>query len=312
MLSKILTLTMNPAIDKIVQVHQVAPSMKLRCQEIAFTPGGGGINVARAIHNLGGEVKAIYPAGGSTGDMLEDLLEKEGIPQCRVKTKSGTRENLCIVEKTTHDQYRFEMPGGFLEKLEGSRSIEAVFKKSKNVGFLVASGSLPPGMPDDFYAQLAKKIHGTHIKLIVDTSGASLKKLKGCGLFLLKPNLREFSELTGLKLLNERDQIKAGLEFINNGTCEVLVLSLGAKGALLVTRDLQIMFPSPKRPVKSRIGAGDSTVAGIVLGLSLKMDLKEAVMYGISCGASTIGQSGNELCQKDEVNRIFKQMKKGH
>jgi 6-phosphofructokinase 2 len=306
---KISTLTMNPAIDKSAQVNQIEPDKKLRCQEPVFTPGGGGINVARAIHNLGGEAKAIYPAGGPTGDMLEQLLEKENIHQYRVKTKNWTRENVSIIEETTNNQYRFEMPGAPLNEHETAQSLETFLKESQAADFLVASGSLPEGVPDDFYAKLAKKTQGIHPKLIIDTSGESLKKLKGSGVFLLKPNLREFREFTGLKLLSEEDQKQAGRELVNNGTCEVLVLSLGPDGVLLVTHDFQIRFRSPKVAVKSRIGAGDSTVAGIVLGLTQDMDLKEAVMFGISCGASTVMSPGNELCQKSEVERIFNQMK---
>ena len=300
---------MNPAIDKSAQVNQIEPDKKLRCQEPVFTPGGGGINVARAIHNIGGEAQAIYPAGGPTGDMLEQLLEKENIHQYRVKTKNWTRENVSIIEETTNNQYRFEMPGAPLNEHETAQSLETFLKESQAADFLVASGSLPEGVPDDFYAKLAKKTQGIHPKLIIDTSGEPLKKLKGSGVFLLKPNLREFREFTGLKLLSEEDQKQAGRELVNNGTCEVLVLSLGPDGVLLVTHDFQIRFRSPKVAVKSRIGAGDSMVAGIVLGLTQDMDLKEAVMFGISCGASTVMSPGNELCQKSEVERIFNQMK---
>ena len=306
---KISTLTMNPAIDKSAQVNQIEPDKKLRCQEPVFTPGGGGINVARAIHNIGGEAQAIYPAGGPTGDMLEQLLEKENIHQYRVKTKNWTRENVSIIEETTNNQYRFEMPGAPLNEHETAQSLETFLKESQAADFLVASGSLPEGVPDDFYAKLAKKTQGNHPKLIIDTSGESLKKLKGSGVFLLKPNLREFREFTGLELLSEEDQKQAGCELVNNGTCEVLVLSLGADGVLLVTRETQVRLRSPKVVVKSRIGAGDSTVAGIVFGLTQDMDLKEAVMFGISCGASTVMSPGNELCQKSEVERIFNQMK---
>jgi len=300
---------MNPAIDKSAGVNQIEPEKKLRCQELGLTPGGGGINVARAIHNLSGEARAIYPAGGLTGDMLEQLLEKEGINQYRIKVKNWTRENVSIVEESTNNQYRFEMPGSPLDEHETTLSLEAVLNESKTAEYLVASGSLPPGVPDDFYATLAKKTHGANLKLIIDTSGESLKKLKGSGIFLLKPNLREFREFTGLELLSEEDQKRAGRELVDNGTCEVLVLSLGADGVLLVTHDVQVRFRSPKVTVISRIGAGDSTVAGIVLGLTKDMDLKEAVMFGISCGASTVMSPGNELCQKSDVDRIFNQMK---
>ena len=175
--------------------------------------------------------------------------------------------------------------------------------------YLVVSGSLPPGVAVDFYAQLSRKILKTNLKLIVDTSGEPLKKLKENSIFLLKPNLREFREFTGLALISEEDQKRAAMEFVSNGTCEVLVLSLGADGILLVTKDFQVKYHSPKVTVISRIGAGDSTVAGIVLGLTKRMDLKEAVMFGIACGASTVMSPGNELCQKDDVERIFNKMK---
>ena len=300
---------MNPAIDKSAVMQRLEPDIKLRCQEPVFTPGGGGINVARAIHNLGSEAKALYPGGGPTGDMLEQLLEKAGIPQYRIKTKNWTRENVSIVEETTNDQYRFEMPGAVLNEYESAQLSDTVLKESQSADYLVASGSLPPGISADFYAQLSKKIPKSNLKLIVDTSGEPLKKLKACGVFLLKPNLREFREYTGLELLSEEDQKRAAKELVDNGTCEVLVLSLGADGILLVTKDFQVRFRSPKVAIKSRIGAGDSTVAGIVLGLTRNMDLKEAVMFGIACGASTVSQPGNELCQKDDVERIYKHMK---
>lgn len=307
--SKIFTLTMNPAIDKSASVRQVEPNRKLRCQEPSFFPGGGGINVARAVCKLGGEVKAIYPAGGPTGDRLEQLLEKEGISQRRIKTESWMRESLAITEEATNNQYRFDMPGPHLQEKEWESCLDIILKESQTADFLVASGTLPPGVPVDFYAQFAEKTRNSHLKLIVDTSGESLKKIKRSGLFLLKPNLRELCDLMGRELASEEDQEKAAKELVNDGTCEVLVLSLGAGGVLLVTRDLQERFRSPTVPVKSRIGAGDSTVAGIVLGMTRKMDLIEAVLFGISSGAAAVMTPGTELCRRDDTERIFNSMK---
>jgi len=306
--NKILTLSMNPAIDRNAGVRQVEPNKKLRCQEPSLSPGGGGINVARAIHKLGGKAKVVYPAGGPTGDMLEQLLKREGIRQCRIQTESWMRESLTVTEETTGNQFRFGMPGPHLPNPIWEKCLETILKESQSVDFLVASGSLPPGVPDDFYAQLAKK-RDPHLKLIADSSGKSLKKLKGCGLFLLKPNLRELRDLSGRELETERDQERAAKELVRNGTCEVLVLSLGAVGVLLTTRDFQKRFRAPVVPVKSRIGAGDSTVAGIVLGLTRKMDLIEAVLFGISSGVAAVMTPGTELCRRDDAERIFKQVK---
>ena len=309
--NKILTLTMNPAIDKSACIQQMLPSIKLRCSEPVFTPGGGGVNVARAIHNLGGQVMAIFPSGGPTGDILESLLKKEDILLCRIKTTSWTRENLAIVEETTRQQYRFEMPGVICNEAEVQLVLEEVIKLSATADYLIISGSLSPGITENFYAQCVARLAGFKLKLIVDTSGAPLKALKGSGVFIIKPNLREFRDLTGKPLISEKDQCLAAREMINDGTCRIVVLSMGPEGVLLVTKDDQVRYPSAKVDVKSRIGAGDSTVAGIVLGLSRQMDLKDAVMFGIACGASTVSQPGNELCQKDEVDQIYKQLKEG-
>jgi 6-phosphofructokinase 2 len=180
--SKIITLTMNPSIDKNARVRQLEPDRKLRSQEPSFAPGGGGINVARAIHNLGGDVKAIYPGGGPTGDMLEHLLNKDEIAYLRIKTTNWTRENFAVIEETTNDQYRFEMPGAHLYEDEWKNCLETIVNEAQSADFLVASGSLPPGVPDDFYAQLAKRTQGANLKLIIDASGKSLKKLKGSAL----------------------------------------------------------------------------------------------------------------------------------
>jgi len=307
--SKIVTLTMNPAIDKNSSVKQVEPNRKLRCREPSLSPGGGGINVARAIRKLGGEATALYPAGGPTGDMLEQLLDKEGIRHRRVHTASWMRESLAVTEETTNNQYRFEMPGPRLRDMEWKNCLEILLEECQTADFLVASGTLPPGVPDDFYARLAEKTRTSHFKLIVDTSGEPLQKVKGSGLFLLKPNLRELGDLAGCELVSEEDQEKAALELVNNGTCEVLLLSLGAAGVFLVTRDYQERFRSPSVLVQSRIGAGDSTVAGIVLGLTRKMNLIDAVLFGISSGVAAVMTPGTELCRRDDAERIFESMK---
>lgn len=307
--SAILTLTMNPSIDKSTGLQKVEPNKKLRCQQPSFTPGGGGINVARAICKLGGEAKAVYPAGGPTGDILEHLLEKENVVQCRITTESWMRENLAVIEEITNDHYRFEMPGAYLHEHEWKSCLETILKEGQTANYLVASGSLPPGVPDDFYTQLAIKARDTKLKIIVDTSGESLRKLKGPGIFMLKPNLRELCDYTGNKLTSEEDQEQAARELVNNGTCDILVLSLGASGVLLVTKDFQKRFRSPKVSVKSRIGAGDSTVAGIVLGLTRKMDLKQAVMFGLSSGAAAVMTPGTELCRREDAERLYNQMK---
>ncbi len=153
---RIITLTMSPAIDKNSVIRQLEPDRKLRCQAPAFAPGGGGINVARAIHNLGADVKAIYPGGGPTGDMLEQLMNKEGVAHLRIKTRNWTRENFAAIEETTNNQYRFQMPGAILYEQEWNDCLNIIIEESQGAD----SGSLSPGVPADFYMQLAIKTRG--------------------------------------------------------------------------------------------------------------------------------------------------------
>jgi 6-phosphofructokinase 2 len=304
-----ITLTMNPALDKSAIVQRIEPNKKLRSQAPSYSPGGGGVNVARAVHILGHNAKAVYPGGGPTGDTIEQFLEKEGIFQYRIKVESWMRENLTVQEEVTGNQYRFGMPGAPLKKDEWQKCLDIILKESRNEDFLVASGSLPPGVPDDFYKTLAQKVRGYDVKLIVDTSGKPLRELRGAGLFLLKPNLRELRHLTGRELKHEDEQEEAAQELINEGTCEILLLSLGAAGALLVTADQQQLFHSPTVKVESRIGAGDSTVAGMVSGFIRGMELREAVMFGIAAGAAAVMTPGTELCRRNDTESIFQRLR---
>lgn len=305
---RMITLTMNPAIDKSVVLKQAEPNKKLRCRTVSLSPGGGGINVARVAHRMDQKVKAVYPGGGPTGELFEQYLEKEGISQTRIKVESWIREDLTLREDITGNQYRFVMPGASLKKNEWQKCLERILEESSGEDFLVASGSLPPGVPDDFYKILAQKVRDLDLKLIVDTSGEPMRKLRGAGLFLLKPNLRELRHLTGRELKNEEEQEEAAQELINEGICEILVLSMGAAGALLVTADQQQLFRTPTVHVESRIGAGDSMLAGIITGLKRQMALQDAVMYGIAAGTAAVMTPGTELCKRDEVESIFSRL----
>ena len=306
-----LTLTMNPALDKSALITQVMPNEKLRCQLPSFEPGGGGVNVARVVKRLGSEAQAIYPGGGATAEHFEQLLREEGIDQKRIQVKNRMRENLTVTEKTTGNQYRFVFPGAPLDTQEWEKCLEIVLDQAREKKFVVVSGSLPPSVPDDFYARLVCKIRNMDhdVKLIVDTSGKPLVKLHKTGFFLLKPNLRELRDLTGRDLKSENEQEKASKELIDEGTCEVVILSLGPAGLLLSTKQMQKHFRSPTVTVKSRVGAGDSTVAGIVTGLMRNYDIEEAVMLGIAAGAAAAMTPGTELCRREDVEYLFKNMK---
>ena len=303
-----LTVTMNPALDKNSVAMHVIPTKKLRCKETSFSPGGGGVNVARVIHKMGERVQAVYLGGGFIGDIFENLLNEESINQDRIKIENQMRENFTVREEASGNQYRFVMPGAFVKKSEWEKSLDLIIKKGYREDFLVISGSLPPNIPTDFYKQLILHLRDYDVKIVVDTSGEPLKKLRKTGLYILKPNLNELEELTGRKLETEEDQEKAAQELIEEGTCEIVVLSLGTGGVLLLTRETKERFRSPTVKVISRIGAGDSTVAGMMVGLMRKMSLRKSVMMAVAAGAAAVMTPGTELCQKKDVDNLYKYM----
>ena len=305
---KIATLTMNPAIDKSSAVAQVVAEWKLRCEPPEYEPGGGGINVSRAIRKLGGDSVAFYPAGGLAGRMLSDLLDREGLHHQAMSIAGVTRENFTVLEKSTARQYRFGMPGPTLQGADWRRCLEEISHLLPQVDYLVASGRLPPGVPPNFYGQLAKLAEEHNTRLIVDTSGEALRLAVEEGVFLIKPNLREFAELMGRELVNGLQEEHLARELVSSNKSEAVVVSLGAAGVLVASAEGTERVRAPLVPIKSKVGAGDSTVAGIVFALARGQSWREAVRFGVAAGAAAVMTPGTELCRREDVERLFEQL----
>jgi len=306
-MSQIVTITFNPCIDKSASVPNLIPEKKLGCSEPRFEPGGGGINVARAIKKLGGEATAIYPSGGYTGKFFNELLAKEKIPAIVIEIENPLRENVIVLEESSNNQYRFGFPGAKLSSNEWQQCIDAI-DKIENAEFLVASGSLPEGVPDDIFARLATIAKKKDIKLVVDTSKAALKQAANEGVFMLKPNLNELSLLLGRRELTINEVAAAAKEVIEKKYCEVLVVSLGEEGALLFTENKELRVFPPKVEKKSTVGAGDSMVAGFVLSLSQGKNFEEALRYGVACGTAATMHPGTELCNKKDADDLYQKI----
>src|SRR5258705_1329092 len=238
-MSKIVTITFNPCIDKSTTVSQLIPEKKLSCSEPRFEPGGGGINVARAIKKLGGEITAVYPAGGYTGKFFNELLAKEKIPSIIIQIENPLRENVIVLEESSNNQFRFGFPDAELLKHDWEQCIDAI-GKIDDAECLNASGSLTEGVPDDIFARLAFISKKKNIKLVVDTSKAALKHAANEGVYLLKPNLNELGLLLDKKELSINEVSTAGKEIISKKYCEALLVSLGEKGAMLFAKDREL------------------------------------------------------------------------
>ncbi|MDX5481105.1 MAG: hexose kinase [Hymenobacteraceae bacterium] len=305
---KIITITVNPALDKSTKVNQVLPEKKLRCEEPVYEPGGGGINVSRAIKKLGGDSCAWFLSGGPAGEMLSKLLNEEGITSWAVETKNWTRENLMVMETTTGNQYRFGMPGPETYENEWKQCLERLeqLPQDKVPVYVVASGSLAPGIPDDFYLQLAEIAHTKSFKLIVDTSGEALIKAAGEGVYLLKPNLGELAALAGKDQISAMEQEEIARQVIGEGKCQVLIVSLGPRGAMLASKEGISYVVPPTVKQQSAVGAGDSMVAGMVMSLAKGCPLDEVVRYGVAAGTAATMTAGSELCRKEDTEEIYK------
>ena len=304
-MSSIVTLTLNPCIDESSSVDRLAADRKLRCEAPRYEPGGGGINVARAVRRLGGDALAIYPAGGSAGSLLGSLLDSEGAARLAIPIEGWTRENFNVVEKSSGHQYRFVLPGPQLTPDEQEACFDAVADRTPFPSFLVASGGLPPGMPPSYLARLARLTHQRGGRLVLDVSGPAAEQALEEGVFLFKPSLREFRELTHMAGGEGPELAQAALRFVRLGRCEVVVLSLGPAGALLVTSSGSERIPAPTVPVRSTVGAGDAMLAGIVLALQRGRAMSDAVRFGVAAGAATVMRPGTELCDAADVERLF-------
>ncbi len=299
---KIATLTLNPALDKSTQVERLTPEQKLRCSALQLDAGGGGINVSKGIRKLGGHSTAVFPVGGHSGKQLLQLLDDAGIAAQTVDLPGETRENFSVTESSTNLQYRFTLPGLELTAADAQACLEQVRRLQPDL--LIASGSLPPGLPESFYEQVAAFAKKIGAKLIIDTSGPALRAAADEGLYLLKPNLAELSALAGVGQLEINQVDDAALEIIHQGKCEIVVVSLGPQGALLVTREGFEHIPAPTVKKKSTVGAGDSMVAGMVWALSEGKSLREMAQYGVACGSAATLNPGTELFEAADVWRL--------
>lgn len=302
----ILTITLNPAVDKNYTVDRLLPEHKLRVPNPQIDAGGGGINVSKGINRLGGKSTILTLTGGRNGELLKELIQKEGIEMLSIDLKEETRESIVISEQSSNQQYRIVVDGPTISTQTAELILETISSIKPFPSIIVASGSLPKGLQDDFYGRIGKLIEPKGSKYIVDTSGNALLKAVEQGVYLVKPNLLELSRLSGKEQLELDDVDEAAMELINKGKCEIVVVSLGAAGAMLVTKNEceHIVAPNVKR--KSTVGAGDSMVAGMTWGMQQGYTFKQMIRIGIACGSAATLNEGTQLFTKEAADRLYK------
>jgi len=306
----ILTITLNPSVDKSSSVENIIPEKKLRCNSPKYEAGGGGVNVSRALKRLGISSDTFFTSGGRTGRLLEELLQAEQLDLVPFHIAAETRENFTVLDTSNNKQYRFGFPGELLTQDEQNEILNSVKVVNPFPDFVVISGSLPAETDPDFMKQLVNTCKSMGSKVVIDTSGEALKTAVEEGVFLLKPNIGELAVLVGKDKLEEGDVDKAAQLIISQGKAEIVVVSLGSRGAILFSAAEKIQIAAPDVEEKSTVGAGDSMVAGMVSVLVKGGDYKEVLSMGIACGSATTMAEGTGLFTKENVERLFDEIRK--
>jgi 6-phosphofructokinase 2 len=251
---------------------------------------------------------AVYPAGGVMGALLQQLVAGEGVRSVAVPIAGETREDFTVLEESSGEQYRFVLPGPHLQGVEWMACLKALANLPVRPKVICASGSLPPGVPDDFYARVAEIASGWGARLVLDASGPALKAALDAHVHLIKPNMAEMRELSGAALDDEASLVRACRALIEQRRVEAVALTLGARGALLVTPDGAWRASAPSVNAVSTVGAGDSFLGAMIWAHASGKSLQEAFRYGGAGGAAAVLAAGTELAHAAETHRRFAQV----
>lgn len=300
----VLTITMNPAVDIGTEADEVIPGEKTRCAEPVIDPGGGGINVTRVLNRLGVDSLALYVAGGFSGQKLTEMLHSEDVKTQVIESPHDTRQNIAIIDNQSGEQYRFLLPGLVPEDRIWQEVLDYAEDHMDEYEYLVGSGSLPDGVPTDFYSRLAKIARDHGKKFVMDTSGEALMKGIENGAYFIKPNKEEFEDLKGMFGVSDDNSL---LQKLFESGVQNVVQTFGKEKTVLHTPGKSHEFIPPKIKPRSTIGAGDSFVGGMIAGEVKGYSTNKAIGYGISAAASTLLSEGTDLCEAGEVEEFFDQ-----
>lgn len=309
MRAQIVTLTLNPAVDLASTAAAVRPTHKIRTFDERLDPGGGGINVARVVHALGGDALALIMTGGVTGRLVEELLDEAGVRWHALPIRGRTRISLNVHDRQTDLEYRFVPEGPNVEADEWHAVLDIL--RNVEAEWIVASGSLPRGVPTDFYGQTAAIAAKRGQKFVLDTSGAALRAAMGHGLELLKLSLGELEFLIDHQLPDPQSREEAVASLIGSGAARMIAVSLGPEGAVLGTGDGIRRLPAVPVQERSAVGAGDSFLAGLVLGLARGMSQRDALAFGVAAGAAAVATYGTAQVRPGDIEVLYRQARGG-
>ncbi len=295
------TITPNPALDISYLVDSFKFDDSLRAKKVMRDAGGKGINLSRVAARLNHPTVAMGFVGGRSGDEIEDILKAEGVRTWFNSLGSSTRTNT-IIQDSSNKQLRVSAPGASVTNDEVEALKKNIFSL-KAPDFLALGGSLLSGMDSDFYSQISKRAVAEGIRVVVDADNENLKKALENRVFLIKPNQHELERLTNRNIKNFSDAIEASQALLDK--VEMVLCSLGPKGATLITREQSWLAKAPKVKVDSAVGAGDSLLAGALVAIAEGKSLAEVLKLAVACGSATATSPGTSLCHQETVKELY-------
>lgn len=303
----IYTITLNPALDRTISIDRIRDDVSNRILEEQSYAGGKSIDVSKVLKNFGVDNIALGFVGGFAGRELEGRLLNEGINSDFVHVSGETRTNIIIHENATGRQLAFNARGPEVKPDELMQLVEMV-QNLQNPEIVAIGGSLPPGISPEIYRKIITVAKRLKAKVVLDVDGSALKVGIQAKPDIIKPNIHELSELVGREL-NELDEIRAAAREIGSSGVGTVLVSMGARGILMVKEGLECLAVPPNVQVRNTIGAGDSSVAGFIFGLIKGKDPKRSLMYAVASGTATTQSMGTALCQKEDFDNILPQVK---
>jgi 1-phosphofructokinase family hexose kinase len=303
----IATLTMNPSIDQHILIDRLVKDDAIRARDIRRDPGGKGINVSRVLKELGGNTIAFGITGGGAGYIVKSLLRERGIAFESVEVLEETRINFILTDRSDRTQTRISAPGPWVTLEEAERLFDLAVGHRPQASSWVLGGSLPRGVPTDFYARIIGQLRRRDARAFLDADDEALKVGIEARPYAIKPNESELARLVGRPLRDDQEILEAARGVVDAGV-DVVAVTLGDRGALVVTPSEAVRARTPSVEVRSKVGAGDSFVAGLVLGLSRGESLEAATRLATAAGTAAVIHEGTQLCRSEDVARLVPQM----
>lgn len=303
----VLTVTLNPSVDRAVFVQQLKVGDTNRVVRSETDAGGKGVNLSRVLRELGGETVATGFLGGGPGAFICKVLDDQDVPHCFVQVHGDTRTNFSVEDADQNPPTTFNEKGPEILSSDIDHLFTRVKEYLPKLTWLAMGGSLPPGAPTDVFRRLTELAHEAGVKALVDADGDAMKLAMAARPDFIKPNEKEASRLLGRELSGRNDALDAAMELYQHlgGGAKIAIISRGAGGAVMACEDGEFDGITPSVEMRSTIGCGDSMLGGMLWAMGTGKSLEESFRWGLASGAATASTDGTEIARRPIVESLL-------